>query len=334
MSWLHLYGGPDALPVSHEASHVLGGASVGTLPADRTAMNWPQQALAARLLEATENGWCERWTSDSPCHAGHGEGMVWRRSGDVLYGVLEVDETVFAASTVPPLQAATESAYRQIFALLAAEKLPQLWRAWNYLPAINAETHGLERYRQFNSGRQDAFLACHASITGSVPAACALGFSGGPLSIAFMAGKTPALPIENPRQVSAYHYPPDYGPRSPTFSRAALVYPPGQEILFISGTASILGHRTVHPGNVAAQTRESLNNVLAVLTEANRRARGGIFQARELIYRVYVRHAEDQPMVAQVLALMLGAVNLCYIEADVCRSDLLVEIEATGVHAS
>ena len=138
------------------------------------------------------------------------------------------------------------------------------------------------------------------------------------------------------KKVIAYFYPAAYGPKSPTFSRAVLAHPPGQEILFISGTASILGHQTVHAGDVAAQTEESLNNILAVLAEANRQAHSTPFQARELCYRAYVRHAADQPRVARVLAAVVGAVvgavDICYVEADVCRSDLLVEIEATGIH--
>jgi enamine deaminase RidA (YjgF/YER057c/UK114 family) len=115
--------------------------------------------------------------------------------------------------------------------------------------------------------------------------------AGGALSIAFMAGKAPAVPLENPRQVSAYNYPADYGPRSPTFSRGALGYLPGQEILFISGTASIVGHQTVHPGDVAGQCRECIANIAAVLGEANRQRRSAPFALDELVYRVYVRDA-------------------------------------------
>ena len=107
------------------------------------------------------------------------------------------------------------------------------------------DRHGLERYRQFNIGRQDAFLDSHRGATGNVPAASAIGLAGGPLSVAFLAGATPALAVENPRQVSAYLYPADYGPRSPTFSRAVRATLSGQEALFVSGTASIVGHRTV-----------------------------------------------------------------------------------------
>ena len=167
----------------------------------------------------------------------------------------------------PPLQAACEEAYAGIFRLLEAQGLPHLWRVWNYMADINGSSHGLERYRHFNVGRQDAFLAALRRVRGQVPAACALGLAAGPLSIAFLAGACPVRPIENPRQVSAYDYPEDYGPRSPTFSRGALVCLKDETLLFISGTASIVGHRSLHPGDVVAQCRESVANVAAVLAE-------------------------------------------------------------------
>ena len=166
---------------------------------------------------------------------------------------------------------------------------------------------------------------------GRVPAACALGLAGGPLSIAFLAGSTPAVPIENPRQVSAYHYPAEYGPRSPTFSRAALVYPPGQELLFISGTASIVGHQSVHPGDVVAQTRESMDNVAVVLEQSNLHSRSGGHTLGSLSYRVYIRHAADTSRVQAVMAERVGAAPVVCVRADVCRAELLVEVEAQGL---
>ncbi len=58
-----------------------------------------------------------------------------------------------------------------------------IWRGiWNYLPQINVETDGLERYRQFNSARRNALIAYRRDLTGNVPAACALGsITGSPL---------------------------------------------------------------------------------------------------------------------------------------------------------
>jgi enamine deaminase RidA (YjgF/YER057c/UK114 family) len=252
----------------------------------------------------------------------------------VLYGVLELSEADFLPMPgCSSLQAASAEAYRRIFRLLDAQDMPHLWRVWNYLADINLETEGLERYRQFNIGRQDAFVACRRGASGNVPAACAIGLVGGTLNIAFMAGTTPAVPVENPRQVSAYNYPADYGPRSPTFSRAALVYPEGQEILFISGTASIVGHQTVHPGDVVGQCRESMANIAAVLAEANRLRRSPAFMLSELCYRVYVRHAGDFDKVRAALRTLIGAAEVVYVQADICRHDLLLEIEAFASHA-
>lgn len=319
------------LPVSRETGNELGGACLGQpLP----EVDWPEQGIFAPLLGAVAASRREVWTGDGPCRSGRDDGIAWRRSGELLYGVIELAEAEFAATAeASPLQAASRAAYQRIFRLLDGQGLPYLWRVWNYLADINGESHGLERYRQFNCGRQEAFLACRRDATGNVPAACALGLVGGPLSIAFLAGPTPAVPIENPRQVSAYDYPSDYGPRSPTFSRAALVYPPGQEILFISGTASIVGHRTVHHDDVVSQCREIMTNIAAIVAEANCLCRGAPYTLGRLAYRVYVRDVADFSSVQATLTpLLAGAADVVYLQADVCRADLLLEIEAQALH--
>ena len=324
----------ESAPVPRETRTVLGGTLLGRVDGVPIP-DWPQQRLLAGLPGGDKSTIEECWLTSEPVSNGESDGVVWRRAGDVLYGVIEMNEALFVGeSGRSPLQAASEEAYRCLFRLLEAQELPHLWRVWNYLADINGESDGLERYRQFNIGRQDAFLEFSRGATGNVPAACALGLAGGPLSIAFMAGGTPAVPVENPRQVSAYNYPAEYGPRSPTFSRAALVYPPGREILFISGTASIVGHQTVHPGDVVAQCRESLANVAAVVEQANRLARTGAYALGEMSYRVYVRETASQPIVAATLTPLLGAAtDIVYVEADICRHDLLLEIEATASHA-
>ncbi|HEX5805201.1 MAG TPA: Rid family hydrolase [Macromonas sp.] len=292
-----------------------------------------QQHLHAPVLGSADPIWLETWQCADAPQQGCTEGVHWRRSGALLYGTLELDEADFAATSArTPLQAASETAYRRIFALLQSQGLPHLWRVWNYVADINGDSAGLERYRQFNIGRHDAFLACGQGGNDNVPAACALGVRQGPLSIAFLAGAVPAVPIENPRQVSAYHYPRDYGPRAPTFSRAALVQlSDAQEGLLVSGTASIVGHRTLHPGDVVEQCHESMRNIEAVLQVANQRVRCTPFELSELVYRVYVRHASDHAAVQAALAPWLGTAEAVYVQADICRSDLLVEIEATAL---
>ena len=145
----------------------------------------------------------------------------------------------------------------------------------------------------------------------------------------------PPLAIENPRQVSAYRYPDAYGPRSPTFSRAALALLSEQRsALFISGTASIVGHATMHVGDVRRQTEESLVNIAAVRAVAAERA-GVPFPAESLTYTVYVRRPADLVTVRSVFEQAVGAhsraaQDALYLQADICRTELLVEIEAHG----
>ncbi len=333
---LHLQiSAPGVAIATTATSGPLASARLGALlPSLAAAL--PVQDIAAPLLDQADAVVEEHWTADQPLRGGESEGIRWQRNDELLFGVITLDEADFpAAPDKSALQAASEVAYARIFRLIDAQGLPKLWRIWNYLADINLEddqADGLERYRQFNIGRQDAFLASDRCATGNVPAACAIGLRGGPLSIAFLAGATVPVPVENPRQVSAYHYPATYGPRSPTFSRGALVYPRGQEILFISGTASIVGHQTVHPADTVKQCREAMENISAVIREANRLCRTAPFSISEMTYRVYVRHAADYELTRQTLQTLIGTAPVVYVEADICRADLLLEIEAMASH--
>ena len=303
-----------------------------------TDMGVPCMCVSMQRLDAGDSI-CEVWHGSGPLTQGQCGTIHYRHDEEVLFGVIVLSETMFEAGTdKTPLQQATESAYRQVFALLDKLRYPYLFRFWNYIADINTHSFGLERYRQFNQGRQDAFLAHGRDVVGNVPAACALGFgqgcsAQGPLTIAFLAGRVAPLNIENPRQISAYQYPQQYGPRSPTFSRASLVRLGLDEVLFVSGTASIVGHATLHPANVVAQTRETMTNIKAVLAEANRLASQPGFDLASLYYKVYVRHPADLAQIRAELAHCVGdKLKAVYLQADVCRQELLLEIEATAAH--
>src|SRR5207248_3880647 len=131
---------------------------------------------------------------------------------------------------------------------------PHLLRVWNYLPDINRDSHGTERYRQFNSARQQVLRECGRALTGKVPAASALGAtSDSPLAVYFLAGRTAPTFLENPRQVSAYHYPRQYGSHSPVFSRATLLRQSGGPPPFTSRPPRIVGPTSPHRGGTAPQ---------------------------------------------------------------------------------
>lgn len=349
----------------HVFPGALGAVCIGAAGAPTDAMasmlaaavpDLPRAPVQMALLDAgghaRAGAVCEIWQCDAPDLRSERRGALQYRYSEtagLVFGSIVVQEEQEAADADrdggTPLERATYDAYRALFDVLDALGVAHPLRIWNTVPAINALQFGIERYRQFNIGRQRAFDACRRALTGSVPAACALGSvvpvagdtpPAAPLAIHFIATRTPADPVENPRQVSAYHYPAEYGPRAPTFARAAAW--PGDDaapVLFVSGTASIVGHRTVHRGDIVAQTRETIANLAAVLEQAARQGHGP-FALADLNYRVYVRDAGDAVALAAIERALRDAagsgVRPLFVHADVCRDDLLVEIEASAGH--
>src|SRR5205807_5907658 len=127
---------------------------------------------------------------------------------------------------------------------------------------------GTERYGSFCAGRYESFARHGYALRTDLPAASAVGMRGRRYQAYFLASKSPGTQVENPWQVSAYDYPPQYGRRSPSFSRATVLRDGGESLIFIAGTASIVGHETKHPGDVCKQTDETVRNIARVLDEA------------------------------------------------------------------
>lgn len=324
---------PQALLARTDLLGVIGPR--GVIPAGAPA-SLPILGINAEVLAGSHEASCEVLLSRQPISAGQTGAIVYRTTEQFVFGVIELDEQAFSpdGERTPLLQAA-EAGYQEVFRLLEQLGYSTLLRAWNYIARINVESFGIERYRQFNIGRQNAFVSDGRAITGSVPAACALGIAQGPLQIAFLASRLPMRAIENPRQVSAYHYPTQYGPRSPTFSRAALFNAGHDEILFLSGTASIVGHQSVHLDDVRAQVAESLANVTVLLDQANK-VRHARFpgELTDLCFRFYVRQREHLPVIRAEFERIAGPDAVAvYVLADVCRHELLVEVEGSAMLA-
>lgn len=320
----------------------LGGAVYGqrTVASRQLAQRIGERAAAACAVVdmvplAAAQGFAELWhvSGTGPVmHGRHGpQGEItWSAAGSLLFAHLTLDETDFGDGVHCALEAAAHAAYGSLFDLLQRSGHAYPIRFWNYLPRINADENGLERYRHFNVGRHTAFVESQRPPDAAPPAACALGCSGTAITVMVLAGQEPPVAIENPRQLSAYRYPQQYGPRPPTFSRAALYRHNEQALLTISGTASIVGHETVHIGDVAAQVDESLRNVRAVVDAANQAVGASLFTLDALKMKAYVRHAADADLVRRQLLQHLPATPVPLVRADICRASLLFEIEADG----
>lgn len=301
---------------------------------DRTAVASPERTLGVIALSGDAEadlsiGLASLPVAAAPAQAG-GLREVWRttwaveqrgaingvsfaRTSGLLFGVLR--QRVAAGGAAE----AARSAYQAMFELAERQGCPHLLRISNYLPDITRVERGQERYRAFNAGRREAFAARdrHAQ---HAPAACGLGCGGDTLLMAFLAGAEPGCHIENPRQVSAFRYPERYGASRPLFARATVA----AGLLFVSGTASIVGHESRHVGDVAAQTDETLRNIDAVLAEAG----GPAFVREDLRLKVYLRHADDLVVVRERLLAAGFALPVAFLQAEICRPELDVEIEA------
>ena len=294
--------------------HVLGVIGFGAARPEGLPAGCP--FITAPLAPVADGPAYEIWSAAGPVRYLGAGTVAGACSDDLAFGCVRLEER--AGLT---LEDAAEQAYLAIFAFLAQSGFTQPIRFWNYLSAILDDDRGMERYRRFNIGRHRAFMA---RLTHTVPpaASCVGGHAAGSV-IYFLAAREAARPVENPRQMSAYEYPLQYGPRSPSFSRAGLY----GEALFISGTASIVGHETRHCGDLPAQLAETLENLRALIGNAGREAALADGQGWGL--KIYLHDPLVRAEIEPALTAMFGAESQrLYLHGEVCRPDLLIEIEA------
>jgi len=266
----------------------------------------------------------EVWSSDQPVLTQQINGLTVAMSGDLLMGSIGVDELPGIS-----LEATACAAYRQLLRQLRELGYPHLWRVWNYFPHINEDRQGLERYRQFCVGRYQALAEFLPNFPESLPASTAMGTRSGPLQIYVLAGMHPATHLGNPRQLNAYEYPDTYGPRSPSFARATFYRSEARSQLYIAGMASVVGHTSRHVGLPEDQTRETIQNLRALLGYAEGAARMHFTGAQSAaLYKVYVRDAAHLAKVREVLRSgPLSSEQVLFLQGEPCRKELLVEIE-------
>ncbi len=238
------------------------------------------------------------------------------------------------------------NAFRQIRELFdsVGVRFDQIIRTWLYLGGIVADDGPTQRYKELNRARTDyyediRFLvdllpdSCQGPI---YPASTGIGTEGRGIMMSAIALNSKrndirAVPLENPRQTAAYDYASRYSPKSPKFSRAMALSCGTYATILVSGTASITDSETRHIGDAAGQTSETLDNIAALISEANLSAHGlpGLGTTLDCLggVRVYIKRQQDYEAVRAVCERRLGEMPTIYAQADVCRPDLLVEIE-------
>jgi chorismate lyase/3-hydroxybenzoate synthase len=285
----------------------------------------PARGARVALEPLAGAGLVEVWHANGTVNSGFAGEVRFATDDHHLAGAIEVDEREHGG-----LANAAAYAYRAITGFQAKSQYTHLLRIWNYFDSINLGAGDEERYRIFCAGRTEGLQAAWRD---RYPAATAIGRRDGghKLQVYWLAGRNPGIAIENPRQMAAYNYPRQYGPATPTFSRAMLV---ASGLLMISGTASIVGHASRHAGSAQDQLTEIFSNLDSLLLRAHsydptlppKFGRGTMIKA-------YLRDRNDAGMVERELRARLPAdTPFVILTGDVCRADLLLELDC--LHAA
>lgn len=225
-----------------------------------------------------------------------------------------------------------EQAYIEMFECLKQTGCIHLLRTWNFFPNItkvSSENQKANNYDLFCQSRLRAMQSC--KIDNKIyPAATVIGNHKDCLQIYFLASDTPGVAVENPRQISAYNYPVNIEQAQPLFSRGLLKTWGKQTHFYVSGTASIVGYKTLHINNVNAQLNEAINNIETLVTHANDQHGTKLNAQDDLLYmKIYIKRSKDVEQINQVLAARLSSSTpRILLLGDMCRDELLVEIEA------
>jgi chorismate lyase/3-hydroxybenzoate synthase len=232
----------------------------------------------------------------------------------------------------PSFERCTAEAYRALADVVRARPPRHPLRFWNHIPAIRrCDEPGLDRYMVFNAGRYAAcsdWFGSPDAFERLLPTASAVGHDGHDLVVHALAGDEGGVAVENPRQVPSYRYSRRFGPRPPCFARATSVrrHDGRRATILVGGTASIRGEDSAHAGDLRAQTLETFENLTALVRSAGAR---GLSDFESL--RVYYVHPADHDAIRRLVAdAFPGLTDVEYVRADLCRPELLVEIEGVA----
>lgn len=313
------------MPSSHGPDVRLDSAAAPAAPLARLRFSPAADRDEARVPLAVLDGHAEEaWFGAATPVQAEREGIAYRADGRWLMGRLHVE-----AAASRDIEQAACAAYCRLLAFNRDSGYPHLLRVWNFLDRLNHGEGDAERYRRFCVGRHRAVAA--PGFESRLPAATVIGSQAPGLWIHFLAGREPGIQVENPRQTSAFRYPRDYGPISPSFSRATLL---GRNLL-VSGTAAVVGHATQHPHDALRQIDEVAANLEALLDHAARQhlpATPGRWRAQAL--RLYLREpGQLAGVMARLRPALADAPPISVLRGEISRADLMVEIEGVWTFA-
>ncbi len=229
----------------------------------------------------------------------------------------------------------------------------QVVRQWNYVEKITGmeqiDFQARQNYQLFNEARGE-FYSRYRTVP-DFPAATGIGvaYNGVTIECVTVTGNEnlKVIAVNNPKQINSYKYGQRVlmgeplknkpGHQPPQFERAKLLTNGRSSRVFVSGTAAIVGQETIGLNDVEAQTRATIENIELLVSPENLKSHCPELTAipdKYAYVRVYVKNEKDFPAVKEICRAHFGEVPVSFVMADICRADLLVEIEAEKISSS
>jgi hypothetical protein len=217
-------------------------------------------------------------------------------------------------------------------------------RQWNYVGEIldlsSANVRTMQNYQIFNEVR-NSYYTRYRNCS-NFPAATGIGMNSVHVGIdCYSIGNQSniqVISVSNPKQEDSYQYGQDVlvgdaivHKQAPQFERAILLKSEASSKLIISGTAAIIGQKTIGIGDVVQQTKTTIDNIEALVSRTNLMnhcSNPEEYPDKYGYLRVYVKNRNDIGVVRSVCEEYFGNVPTTFVQADICRDNLLVEIEA------
>ncbi len=222
--------------------------------------------------------------------------------------------------------------FRLVDSLLRKEGFPanSIIRQWNYIEQITRFDGDDQHYQSFNNARSDFYAT--TDWPNGYPAATGIGANlGGVLidfdAVVFTSPDAYATPIDNKLQVAAHAYSDQVletarkKKTTPKFERAKSLTFAGRRLVYISGTAAIRGEESLKGVGLERQLHITMENIAQLTGDA-----------RPVILRVYLKDKADYAEAARLIDGYKLEIPVSYMWADVCRDELLIEIEGIAIH--
>ncbi len=274
--------------------------------------------------------------------------LFFKEQGGLRYAVFEWENTktliiegVRANSSSLSYAEQGDEIFEKIGAVLSSESMHihEIVRQWNYIGNITQVKNGIQNYQAFNDARARFYEKADWKNFG-YPAATGIGTNVSGIGVSLIAiSGIRSIHVDNPLQIAAHSYSQSLlvggDKRTPKFERARIIKNNVGSNCFISGTAAIRGEESMNVLNAGLQTRQTIENINYLISSENLKQYGlnNGTRLEMTVLRVYIKKMEYLDNVKSEIEKVWTGLPVIYLQADICREELLVEIEGTAMDA-